>query len=173
MHRIVGIDVPTKTGRDYARWASPASPAGIVAERARRKRGRSLHFLARACPSKKCRRLTSCEGVREVLSRACPSKTDRASEQESERGREVLSRACPSKTDRPNERTPAERTEPLCQPGLLGLPSVHNREVPRGLAFALAGMRFAFNGTSIDRLVKLYLIAYNRLYGNLVAIIKM
>ncbi len=140
MHRIVGIDVPTKTGRDYARWASPASPAGIVAERARRKRGGSLPVLSRACPSKTGRRPTSGEGVREVLSRACPSKTDRASEQESERGREVLSRACPSKTDRPNERTPAERTEPLCQPGLLGLPSVHNREVPRRFLLMLVAI---------------------------------
>ncbi len=145
MHRIVGIDVPTKTGRDYARWASPASPAGIVAERARRKRGRSLHFFARPWPRKKCRRLTSGEGVREVFARPWPRKTDRASEQERERVREVFARPWPRKTDRASERTPAERTEPLCQPGLLGLPSVHNREVPRRFAFALAGMRFAFN----------------------------
>ncbi len=111
--------------------------------------------------------------MREVFTRPWPRKTDRASEQERERVSEVFARPWPRKTERASERTPAERTEPLCQPGLLGLPSVHNREVPRGSAFALAGMRFAFNGTSIDRLAKLYLIAYNRLYGNSVAIIKM
>ncbi len=140
MHRIVDDNVATQTGRDYARWASPASPAGIVAERERRKRGRSLHFLARACPSKKCRRLTSGEGVREVFARACPRKTDRTSEQEREREREVFARACPRKTDRTNERTPAERAEPLCRLGLLGLPSLHNREVPRRFLLMLVAM---------------------------------
>ncbi len=173
MHSIVGIDVPTKTGRDEAGLASQASQPSIVAERARRERGRSLHFLARACPSKKCRRLTSGEWAREVFTRPWPRKTDRASEQESERAREVFTRPWPRKTDRASERTPAERTEPLCWAGWLGLPSLPHREAPRYLAFALAGMRLPFNGTSIGRLVKLYLIAYNLLYGNLFAIIKM
>ncbi len=145
MHRIVDMDVATETGRDRAGWASQASPAGIVAERARRGRGGSLLVLSRACPSKTSRRPTSRERGRAVLSRACPSKTARPSEQVREGGRAVLSRACPSKTARPTDRTPAERTEPLCQPGWLGLPSLPYREVPRYLAFALAGMRLAFN----------------------------
>ncbi len=173
MHRIVGMDVATETGRDWAGCASQASPAGIVAERARRERGGSLHFLARACPSKKCRRPTSGEWAREVFTRPWPRKTDRVSEQESERAREVFTRPWPRKTDRASERTPAERTEPLCQPGWLGLHSLPNREVPRHLALMLVAMRLPFNGTSIGRLAKLYFIAYNRLYGNLFVIIKM
>ncbi len=79
------------------------------------------------------------------MSRACPSKTARPSEQVREGGRAVLSRACPSKTARPTDRTPADRTEPLCQPGWLGLPSLPNREAPRHLALMLVAMRLLFN----------------------------
>ncbi len=61
MHSIVDDNVVTETGRDWAGWASQASPAGIVAERARRERGGSLHFFTRPWPRKKCRRPTSGE----------------------------------------------------------------------------------------------------------------
>ncbi len=111
---------------DYARWASPASPAGIAAPFARRAFVRSLarFFSAKASQKPPSLALSLVRSLGRFFSAKAsqkpPSLTHRSS---------VACLFCsgkPSPKQAGSLLASASLSPPLCQPGLLGLPSVHN-----------------------------------------------
>ncbi len=111
---------------DYARWASPASPAGIAAPFARRAFIRSVGRFCSGKPSTKPPSLS--HSLVRSLGRFCSGKPSTKPPSLTHRS----SVACLFCSGKPSTKqagsllASASLSPPLCQPGLLGLPSVHN-----------------------------------------------
>ncbi len=111
---------------DYARWASQASPAGIAASFARRAFVRSFARFFSAKASQKPRSLAL--SLVRSLGRFCSGKPS-TKPLSLTHGSSVACIFCSGKPSPKNAGSflaPASLSTPLCQPGLLGLPSVHN-----------------------------------------------
>ncbi len=111
---------------DYARWASPASPAGIAAPFTRRAFVRSLgrFFSAKASQKPPSLALSLVRSLGRFFSAKASQKPPSLTHRSSVAC--IFFSAKASQKNAGSFLASASLSPPLCQPGLLGLPSVHN-----------------------------------------------